>query len=69
MRLGHARERRIAVDRVRIVMIGTAMLTKYIQEAMKRATYEILPEDGSYLRPDSGFERRLGQREVLGGMP
>ena len=32
------------------------MLTKYIQAAMERAQYEILPEEGSYFGRIPGFD-------------
>lgn len=42
------------------------MLTKYIQTAMRRATYEIL-EDGTYYGEIEGFEGVYANHETLFG--
>jgi predicted RNase H-like HicB family nuclease len=42
------------------------MLTKYIQTAMRRATYEIL-EDGTYYGEIDGFEGVYANHETLLG--
>jgi predicted RNase H-like HicB family nuclease len=42
------------------------MLTKYIQAAMRRATYEIL-EDGTYYGEIEGFEGIYANHETLLG--
>lgn len=43
------------------------MLTKYLQAAMRRATYEILPDDGSYYGEIPGFPGVYASASTLEG--
>jgi predicted RNase H-like HicB family nuclease len=43
------------------------MLTQYIQAAMKRATYEILEDDGTYYGEISGLQGVYANAETLEG--
>jgi predicted RNase H-like HicB family nuclease len=44
---------------------GTSMLTEYIRAAMRRATYEILPEDKTYYGEIPGFQGVWANAETL----
>ena len=41
------------------------MLTKYIEAAMRRARYEILPDDGTYYGEISGFAGVYANADTL----
>ena len=41
------------------------MLTKYIQEAMNKARYEILPDDGSFYGEIPGFDGVWANADTL----
>ena len=41
------------------------MLTKYIQAAMRKAKYEILPDDGSFYGEIPGFDGVYANAETL----
>jgi predicted RNase H-like HicB family nuclease len=43
------------------------MLTKYLQAAMKRAKYEILPEDKTYYGEIPGFQGVYANSDTLEG--
>lgn len=42
------------------------MLRNYLQTAMRRAEYEILPEDGSFYGENSGFDGVYANADKLG---
>src|SRR5262245_1854078 len=44
---------------------GAGMLTEYIQAAMRRATYEILPEDKTYYGEIPGFQGVWANADTL----